>query len=199
MIGATQAMKDPGGYITEQDVNKMIDACENERDKLLLQVLAHTGRRITEVLMLTPGDIVPGNSGIMFTILKKRFVGDRPKRQKYVHPDLCLALIGYSQRQNIGNSDRIFPFTRMTAFNIVRKSATKAGVTTVSHRPVHPHHFRHFFVVDKIKHAVKLEEALQLRDYMEHSSIVITESYLHTDTERQKNIFKRENDDRNNG
>ena len=190
----SKAMKDPGGYLREEDCIKIINTPDNERDKLILTTLYETGRRVSEVvgpLGIRPIDLDTESSTIAFTVLKKKKdpQGDRPRNRKYVPNHLIIALEGYLNRQNIGKEQPIFPMTRQMVFFIIRKWADKAGVTTISGKKVHPHHFRHSFVTKRVLQGLKWEDALNLKEYMEHSSTAVTESYVHIDPTRAKKLF----------
>jgi len=194
MKGTFKAMKDPGGYLKGEDINKIIYAARNEKEKLIIKTLAVTGRRISEVvgyLGVSPKDINMETSTIAFTVLKKKkdVSGDRPRRQKYVPRELCEELIDFSRRIGVEKDKPIFPMTRHMAFKVVRRAADRAGVTTVSGKRVHPHHFRHTFVTQRIMGGISWERALQIKEYMEHSNIGVTESYAHIDPQRQRSLF----------
>lgn len=197
MFGTSVAMKDAGGYIRADDISKLIEAGLNERDKLLMMTLFNTGRRVSEIvgeLGIRPYDIDVRGSTIAFTVLKKKkdITNERPRRRKYVPASLCLALDSYAKGKNMALGDPIFDFTRQCAFQICKHASIKSGVRTISGRIVHPHHFRHTFVTQRVLDGLKWEEALQLRDYMEHSNITITESYTHIDPTKQRMLFKEE-------
>jgi len=186
------AMKDPGGYLHEEDIPKIIAAAGSERNQLLIKTLAATGRRISEVVGeygIRPSDIDPVNSRIIFTILKKRGK-DKPRKWKLVPKYLAEQLAAFSA--NTPTAEPIFNMKRQYAFKIVRKAAEKAGVTTYSGKKVHPHHFRHTWVSKRIAEGVSFEEALRIRDYMEHSSISITQGYSHLNTKKDSVLFKDE-------
>lgn len=56
-IGSVKNQIDPSSIITETDLAKLLDACENHRDKALLSLLHETGGRIGEILNLKIKDL----------------------------------------------------------------------------------------------------------------------------------------------
>ena len=59
-------------YLTKQDINNLIEAATNLRDKLLIRVLAYTACRISEALAITVQDIDIKQSTITIKHLKER-------------------------------------------------------------------------------------------------------------------------------
>jgi integrase len=186
------AMKDPGGYIQADDVPKIIAAAKEGRDRLLVNVLAVTGRRVSEVvgpLGIRPCDLDAGDSGprIAFIILKKGgTVHDR--KWKYVPRELVSELVVFCS--NTSPQKPIFDKTRQWAFLVVRDAAARAGVCTVSGAQVHPHHFRHSWVARRIENPnMTIDKLFQVREYLEHSDIKVTQSYAHINTKKEKELF----------
>jgi integrase len=185
-------MADVGGYLRAEDVPKIIAKTANRRDRLVIMTLAVTGRRVSEVvgpLGIRPVDLDAGSTGprVVFTILKKR--GDTPMRKwKYVPQELVAELVAYSA--NTPPTKPIFSMTRQYAFMIVRDAAARAGVTTVSGRPVHPHHFRHSWVVRRLESPnMDMEKLFDIQRYLEHSDISITQLYAHLNPKNEKKLF----------
>jgi integrase len=86
---------------------------------------------------------------------------------------------------------QLFPFSRMSAFRIVRDASIRSGIRTQDGRLVHPHALRHSFAIQWIKGGGKLE-MLQL--FLGHSDSKTTSIYLQfapTDLmHEQDRIFK---------
>lgn len=185
------AMKDPGGYLKEESIQNIISSAKTERDRLMILTLATTGRRVSEVVGpwgIRKTDIDPENSRIAFTILKKPGTqDDKPRKWKHVPKSLAESLALFSS--NTPPSEPIFALSRQHAFKIIRRTAQDAGVTTVSGKKVHPHHFRHSWVARRIEKGISLEEAFMMKDYLEHSNISITQSYAHINPDNEKKLF----------
>ncbi|RLJ06696.1 MAG: hypothetical protein DRP18_00115 [Candidatus Aenigmatarchaeota archaeon] len=179
---ASIPMKDPKGYLTREQVEKLIDAAENLRDKLILLLMYRCGRRVSEVLLLTKDDILWEDKKIIFTILKRK----RPVKELKPVDDYTLKLLDLYVNHNIrmrgirkkpGN--RLFPVTRQYVFKLVRKLGEKTGITRVGNKKLHPHHLRHSFAVHAVRTEVKTAEDLRkLQMYMGHANISTTSYYL---------------------
>ena len=179
---ASIPMKDPKGYLTREQVEKLIDAAENLRDKLILLLMYRCGRRVSEVLLLTKDDILWEDKKIIFTILKRK----RPVKELKPVDDYTLKLLDLYVNHNIRmkgirkkSGDRLFPVTRQYVFKMVRKLGEKVGITRVGNKKLHPHHLRHSFAVHAVRTEVKTAEDLRkLQMYMGHANISTTSYYL---------------------
>jgi len=181
---ASQPMKDLRGYLTEEQVNKILEATENLRDRLILQLMYRCGRRVSEVLALRKEDIIWEENKIIFTILKRK----RPvKELKPVDSGTMKLLRLYISeevemkgvRKRISDDGRLFPVTRQYVFKMLRKVAKKVGIEYVGSTKIHPHHLRHSFAIHQVRTNVKTAEDLRkLQMYMGHANINTTAYYL---------------------
>ena len=196
-------MKDPGGYLSEDQVLRLIDSCENLRDKALIATLAYTPRRVSEIVSsLRMSDIKWEDGMAVFTILKKNPrqrrddgsltpASDPPKKLKYVHPALLSIWRQYVDAFMITDDQFLFPFTRVTAFNIVRRIGEKAGITHVGSKRIHPHHFRHTFLTLASRHVKTVSGMQTLKREAEHSSEDMTAHYIGSAHDEAKAMYKR--------
>jgi len=180
---AAQTMKDPRGYLSREQVEKLIGSAENLRDQLILQLMYRCGRRVSEVLLLKPEDILWEDKKIIFTILKRK----HPVKELKPVDKSTLKLLELYVNGNIAlpgvrkkfSGDRLFPVTRQHVFKMVRKLGEKAGITQVGLKKIHPHHLRHSFAVHAVRTEVKSTEDLRkLQMYMGHANINTTSHYL---------------------
>jgi len=183
---ASQTMKDLKGYLTEKQVNKLINATTNLRDRLILQIMYRCGRRVSEVLLLKRDDILWKENKIIFTILKRK----RPvKEMKPVDRETMQLLKRYVDGGCLGPEyrklkkkmvdDRLFPVTRQYVFKLMRNLGKKVGIKYVGTKKLHPHHLRHSFAVHQVRTNVKTAEDLRkLQMYMAHANISTTSHYL---------------------
>lgn len=85
----------------------------------------------------------------------------------------------------------LFPFSRMTAFRIVREASLRSGIRTQAGTLVHPHALRHSFAITWIKGGGKIE---MLSRFLGHADTKTTNIYLQfapTDLmHEQDRIFK---------
>ena len=179
---ASMTMKDLKGYLTEDQVNRIMGKATNLRDRLILQIMYRCGRRVSEVLMMTKDDILWDENKIIFNILKRK----RPlKEMKPVDNETMELLKQYVQQAPIRKlkknmvGERLFPITRQYVFKLIRKLGKEAGIERVGRKRLHPHHLRHSFAVHQVRNGVKTAEDLRkLQMYMSHANIATTSHYL---------------------
>lgn len=190
---ASSPMRDPKGYLTQEEIRKLIDNADNPRDRLLILLLARTGRRISEVLKLRVDDINFELKKILWNILKQRERDGRPKlKWKSIDEATLNDLKKYIETYNLGPDDYIFspkgrrnkPISRQRAFQIIRKIGEKAGIIYVGSKKLHPHHFRHSVGI----YLTRRFGPAQARIQLEHSSLLITQNYLQFSEKDEREI-----------
>lgn len=190
---ASATMDDPRGYMSEEQVQRLIEATKNIRDRLLLQMLYRCGRRVSEVLMVKEEDIIWEDRKIVFSILKRKRPVQEPKP---VDPDTFDLLREYMKvRHNIPGlrkqctDNRLFPVSRQYVFKLVRKLGKEIGVPRVGRTGIHPHHLRHSFAVHQVRRNIKNPDQLRkLQMYMGHVNINTTSHYLKYSTDELREI-----------
>jgi integrase/recombinase XerD len=191
---AAQTMKDPKGYLTKEQVEKLISSAENLRDQLILTLMYRCGRRVSEVLLLTEDDILWEDKKIIFTILKRK----RPVKELKPVDEYTLKLLDVYINGNIAmkgirkrfSGGKLFPVTRQHVFKMIRKLGEKVGITQVGSKRLHPHHLRHSFAVHAVRTEVKTAEDLRkLQMYMGHANISTTSHYLQYSPEELRSLI----------
>lgn len=119
--------------------------------------LGATGRRISEVLLLTTRDIDFERRQITWYILKKR-------RPYYVTLPMSSRLEDILRRYIVFNgiSDRLFPISRQQAWLDVKKAFKELGLHGWK-----PHYLRHAFILLALVEKNTIE---QVRRWTQHSS-----------------------------
>lgn len=162
--------KDIPAYLSKDEVYKILNACTNKRDHLLVNLAWQTGTRISELINLRVQDIDFYNHSIRFITLKKK--GKKMKESHRTIPiksDVVAETSAYILEKGI--KGRIFDITRQRAFQIIRDRAKEAGII----KKVHPHSFRHSYAVNLISQGVPLPV---VKDLLGHSSVLTTMVYL---------------------
>lgn len=180
-------------YVTRSDVQRILDACQTERDRLLIELLWYTGARISEVLQARVGDLT--DRGIRLVNLKQgkwvqtedgRRVHQRILKEKHVRlPPAFLARLREHVRGRRGDEPIITDLTgkrgidRRRAWQIVKKAALDAGVYrrrlgSGSLRPVWPHTFRHGYAVNLLVQGIPITV---VKDQLGHASLNATQIY----------------------
>jgi integrase len=158
----------PVSFITESEVNDMVNAAKTERDKLLILTTFQLALRISETLQLTKQHrIVTDDNKHRLAILGK---GCKP-RIIAIPEVLSHRLADYWSK--LGDTDKIFPITRQRAWKIIKQCAVKAGID----RRVYCHLLRHGGAVARLKRSGN-PKSLQI--HLGHSDIKMTMRYLST-------------------
>jgi len=180
-------------FCTKEEYRAIFNACESERDRLLVRTLWETGARVSEAIGLRECNI--GDGYLLLDNLKQK--GKGSKKQVVLNPnsDLCLKLILYCRDKGITGLDRLFAFSKEWAEKIFREASTKAGVYKPAKRqgkevmaPAWPHTFRHGNAHYLARAGVP---GPVIRDNLGHSSLSVTSRYLEfTDVEKRE-LLKR--------
>jgi len=157
-------------FITLAELDTIIRACNNLRDKVIFRLLFHTGVRARELLNIRVGDLDLRNKRVFIRGLKN---SKRVRSVRFIRPELVIPLIkGYLRQRGIdpdnpahkdeylivSNRGRRMSYSRLR--EIVRKYGKAIGKEDIS-----PHWFRHGFVVWNKIHNVPAEvTALQIGD-----------------------------------
>lgn len=180
---AAETMKDPRGYLTVEEVKRLLDSTTNLRDLLILQLLYRCGRRVSEVLLLKKEDILWDDKKIIFNILKRK----RPVKELKPVDDSTMKLLDLYINGNVSlrgirkkmSGNVLFPITRQYVFKMMRKVGKRAGITRVGDKGLHPHHLRHSFAVHQVRNNIKnMDDLRQLQMYMGHANLSTTAHYM---------------------
>jgi len=170
-------MKDPRGYIKWKDILRILAIAKERsiRDYTLLVVLAKTGRRVSEILMLEPRDIDIEEQNINWNILKR----DKGRREVIpTDPETLKILLKYIDILDIGQDNRVFSISRQRVFQLVRWYGEKADILHIGSSRIHPHHFRHSFAVMFANKSKTPADIRKLQLFMGHANLSTTEHYL---------------------
>lgn len=171
--------------LSNQEVEDMINAIdlskpEGERNRAILETLYGSGLRVSELVNLKISNIY-FNDGFMRILgkgSKERLVplgGISAKRiseyikQIRIHVDVKKGAEDFVFLNRRGN-----PLSRVMIFNIVKQSATDAGLK----KSISPHTLRHSFATELIQRGADLRA---VQDMLGHESITTTEIYTHLD------------------
>lgn len=154
--------------LTKYEFNKLYEAAKNNsRLKYLIETIAKTGARVSEVKFITVesieiGKAIVDNKGKIRTILIPR--------------KLCKKLKDYCKKQHI-NTGPIFltkngkPIDRKRIWQMMKDLADRAGVEKVK---VFPHNLRHLFAREFYN---QTHDIVKLASILGHSSIETTRIY----------------------
>jgi integrase len=168
--------------LSRDEINRMENAAERDRDKLIVRLLADTGIRVGELVGLRVTDVLPQERRAFIHVRGKTDSRDVP-----LMPELHRRLRRYiaETRPRRAQSDRVFlglrrrpggeiePLTESGVQQIVRE----LGITAEIGRRVHPHLFRHSFITDRLNRHMS---PLHLKEMVGHKSMtMIDRVYSH--------------------
>ena len=164
-------------YLTPEEAHQLIDAAENERDRLFLRFLWETGVRVSEAIALRLGDV--GRDSI-------RVLGKGQKdRVIYIQDSLVASILLWAQEKGLGRDDYLFPsrkgghITKQRADQIIKAAGRWANLQ----RMVHAHLFRHGYAINFLNCSGRLDA---LQEQLGHRDINTTRIYLRLSDEDVK-------------
>ncbi len=160
----------PETELTQADYRALLAAASascNDRLFLLLETLAASGIRVSEVPFITREAVVQGSAEIAC----------KGTRRTILLPEaLCAALLAYARREGIEKGP-IFvtrsgtPLDRSNIWSEMKRLAARAGIPR---EKVFPHNFRHLFARTYYE---KQRDIVRLADILGHGSINTTRIY----------------------
>ncbi len=170
-------------FITYEEFLRLVGACDNPRDKLMIKFLFYTGVRVSELVNLKIDDIlweegfvkVKGKGGkeriipLPESLLKelKEYVETRKIKSEYLFPSKRGSKLSTRQVQRIINKARI-----------------KAGIR----KKVTPHILRHSLATFLLSKGVDIRI---IQEILGHSSLSVTQIYTHVVPKQLKEIYKK--------
>jgi integrase/recombinase XerD len=179
-------IRDLKGYLEPEQVESLIEAAANLRDKLLVRLLWHTGIRVSELIAIRIQDIDFDNRAIVIKVQKIRKKTKKLIEKRRVVPidqgtlDMARKYLGW-RKQFPYKGELLFPITRQRVNQIFWKLGKRAGIKDIGdpavskHRKLHPHHLRHSFSIYCIKRGMSIE---RLQKILGHQSPTTTSVYL---------------------
>jgi integrase len=131
--------------LSNEEIEQLVQACDNPRDRAIVLVLAESGMRAGELLSLKIGHIRFDQYGAIATVRGK--TGDRAVRLIASAPALSTWLENHPFKNdlnaplwvNIGTKFHGQPMTYRGLMGMLRKLRIRSGIR----KRVHPHGFRH--------------------------------------------------------
>lgn len=135
----------PESLITQEEVRRMLQSCDNPRDRCLLSLLNELGCRVGELLSLTVNSIEEGGDHYRVTI---QYSKTKPRKLKAIdsRPYIAQWLNIHPTRNpkdalftGSGSTNRGKPLAYAACCGLIRKIANRAEVT----KAINPHSWRH--------------------------------------------------------
>jgi len=156
--------------LTKEELKKLFDAVENEKHKLMLQLMYSGGLRVSELINLKIEDL---NLAEGYGFVRK---GKGSKDRIFIIAEkLKPKLIDSVSNRNglLFESNRKEKYNIRTLQEIIKKAARKTGMK----KNIHPHTLRHSFATHLIENGYALTAVQSL---LGHKSPETTMVYVHT-------------------
>jgi site-specific recombinase XerD len=156
--------------LTSDEVQRMIEAASNLRDRLIVQILAKTGLRVGELCSLELSDLNLAKRQIM--VRSKGTSGPKGRRERVVFIDSETAELikTYVGSRTEGSLVNLSPSTIRL---LVKKLARQANIKNA--RKITPHTIRHFFACYFLQNG---GDVRSLQKILGHSELATTAIYL---------------------
>ncbi len=156
--------------LTQEEANRLSNACETGEERLVIWTLLDTGLRVSELASLTRKQI--DWQGHRITVYGKGGpYGSKTKRRVLPLSSRIQSLI-----ESYFSLNDEFGMTPRTIQRVVKRVANRARIT----RPVSPHVLRHTFSVTAIRKGISLPALQRL---LGHDRLTTTEIYLNLSPE----------------
>ncbi len=174
-------------YLTDEDVRALIKNAETLRDKVIIEMLAYTGVRVSELCHLKLSDIDLNRKSIRIRSGK----GDKDRIVLFKDNILTdLNLYIHEIKSQNPKADFLFPTKRskyispISVERIIRKLAKSSGID----KKVTPHVLRHTFATSLLRNGADIRIIQVL---LGHSSISTTQVYTHVDSNDLRKSYER--------
>jgi len=170
--------------LTKDMVDKILDAAEktDDEDYLFLLLLARTGRRLGEVLGITPRDIDYADHILWTDIEKTRSPGSRG--MCFIDDKTAEILKNFIESRSIGRDERLFQRSIRTYQRLLMKYVNQAGLDIY----VSVHSFRHYVITSLRQLGWSWENIQKVSG---HKSVTSLAVYDHTDARLVEGDFRK--------
>ena len=150
--------------VDKETVDEIIFRTMNQRNRLMLELMARGGMRIGEVLNLTPNDIQE------FSLTIHNPKSGRAEEKVYVPRKILIRLNKYVKTKDIEKHDRIFPISYGAARSMVRKMGKMVGIE------LRPHDLRRHAATYASRSGTPIEIVSKV--ILRHADLSTTQRYL---------------------
>lgn len=150
--------------VDKETVDEIIFRTMNQRNRLMLELMARGGMRIGEVLNLNPNDIQE------FSLTIHNPKSGRAEEKVYVPRKILIRLNKYVKTKDIEKHDRIFPISYGTARSMVRKMGKMVGIE------LRPHDLRRHAATYASRSGTPIEIVSKV--ILRHADLSTTQRYL---------------------
>ena len=154
--------------LSKEEINKMVEATENIKHRLLLMFLYYAGLRLDEVR-----NIGWNNLDFERKLIHLKIAKGGKERVIFLHPKLAEMLRIYGIKEGfVFGSSREGKYNKRTIQQIVKNAAKKSGIK----KNVTPHTLRHSFATHLLEAGADIRYIQQL---LGHKDLKTTQIYTH--------------------
>jgi integrase len=169
-------------WLTEAEVEAIIKACENDRDRLMVLMAYRHGLRVSELIGLAWRQVDFDAARLRVIRAKGSEDGVHPLSGREVR-----GLRSLRRRQMVGTrwvfvTSRGGPMTRNGFYKLLKKAATRASITDA-----HPHLLRHACGFKLVNQGM---DTLSLAAYLGHANVQNTKRYARMDAARFDGLWR---------
>lgn len=176
-------MAERKSYLTPEDVWKIVESADTERNRLILTILASTGMRVSELTAIRVQDIDFEGGTTLIPHLKSR---EKRNRSIFLDPRVLKELQAYIHEQHIPPTRQVFPLSRQMIYYITRTAAERAGIVGPvlsypgwqEHHYISPHRFRDAIGTNWSIKAQNMEDIRVLQEVLGHARTETTLKYF---------------------
>lgn len=133
-------------HLLEEQPATSTQAKLRDRNLLFIDLLWECGGRVSDILALTPAEFDFRRKQVRLWVQKSRkwitvTLGD----------ELLLSVSEFMRQHNVAKSERLFPFTRVNAWLLLKRLEHATGVVDL-----HPHKFRHGMAIHLLNENVPI-------------------------------------------
>jgi len=150
--------------LEKEAVDEIVFRTEDSRNRLILELMARAGMRVSEVLKITPDDIQERK------IIIKEPKSGRQGEVVFVPQKLANRLKAYIRGRRIGADERVFPITYTAARAVVKKAGKLVGID------LRPHDLRRHAATYASRSGTPIEIVSKV--ILRHSNLATTQLYL---------------------
>ena len=148
--------------LTQEEIKKLINSCDNIRDKALISVLYESGARVGEILNMKVGDVYFDEYGCVIIVSGKtgmrriRLVSSTPLLGQYLEEHPFKDNPKYPLWISLATNKKYEPLGYGSVRAMLRKLAKRSGIK----KRLYPHLFRH----SRATHLAKVLTESQLKE-----------------------------------
>jgi|SRR5579883_2349986 len=198
VAGPKQQQYEPEVFTADEE-RRLLEAADNERDRLLVEFMLATGLRLREVEHVTVDDIVDSPTGAYLRVRQGKGRKDRIVPLDTSRNRMSRKLLRYVERSRPSNSpERALFLSRRVGSDGQYAPLTSRGVQVILYRlgqkigiHVHPHKFRHTFATRALSAGV---DVMALQKALGHTTLAMVSRYVHYQKDDLLEAWRRRRD-----